>query len=81
MVKLDRQARSDGKGFMTQLKRRWNKAYEEYRFLDAQCLRDNASRFSKEQGVSSLVLVRECSDAKMQLEVRTPEVQEVKSDT
>ena len=75
MVKLDRQARSDGKGFMTQLKRRWNKAYEEYRFLDAQCLRDNASRFSKKQSVLNLVLVRELSDAKTQLEVTAPEAQ------
>ena len=80
LVELDRQARSDGKGFMARLKRRWDEEYKEYRFLDAWCLRENASRSSKEQSVLNLVLVLERSDAKRQLGLTTLEVQEVNPD-
>ena len=62
---------------MARLKKRLDEEYEKYRFLDVQCLKDNASRFSKEQSVLNMLLVRECSDAKMQLKVTRLEAQEV----
>ena len=72
LVELERQVKSNGNGFMARLKRRWDEEYEGYRFLDAQCLRNNSSRFSKEQSVLNLVLVWERSDANTLLEVTTP---------
>ena len=81
LVKLDKKARLDGKGFMAQLKNRWDEEYGEYRFLDAQCLWDIASPFSKAQSVLNLVLVWERRDAKTQLEMTAPEAQDVNSDT
>jgi len=58
LVELDRQARAEGKGFMARLKARWNEQYGEYQQIDAQCLRDNASRFGKEQSIINILLVR-----------------------
>ena len=61
LVELDKQARAEGRGFMARLKSRWDEEFKEYRHLDAQCLRDNASRFNKEQSIANLLLVRERS--------------------
>lgn len=62
LIELEQTARSEGKGFMARLKARWDEMFTQYRHLGAQCLRDNASRFSNDQTIKNLLLVRQNSD-------------------
>ena len=62
LVELERQARKEGRGFMARLKMRWDEEFTDFQHLDAQCLRDNASRFAKETAISNVMLVRERRD-------------------
>jgi len=59
LIEMEKQAREEGRGFMARLKARWDQEFEQFNHLDAQCLRDNASRFGKEPSIVNLLLVRQ----------------------
>ena len=59
LVILDKEARRQGPGFMKRLKQRWDQEVPEWSMLTAQCLRDNAKRFEKDQAIANLMLVGE----------------------
>ena len=62
LVQIDSEERRRGRGFMKRVKDRWVEEYQEHAAASIQKLRDNASRFSKEQTITNLILVRQGSD-------------------
>ena len=61
LLKIDREQRSKGRGFMKRMKERW---YEKYPDLPvtAQCLRDNAAGISKDKALLNLLEVPDQSE-------------------
>ena len=57
VVIMDKEERSEGRGFMKRVKERWDQKYLEYYQASWQKLRDNAARFTKEPELMSLILV------------------------
>jgi len=57
LVQLEKEARSEGRGYMKRMKEKWDEEYPE-QDLTAQCLRDNVARFKKDSTIMNLVLVR-----------------------
>ena len=62
LVQIDNEERRRGRGFMKRVKDRWIEEYPEYAAASMQKLRDNASRFRKEQTITNLILVRQESN-------------------
>ena len=56
---LDQEERAKGRGFMKQVKDRWDVKYPEYQSASWQKLRDNAARFKKDPELKDLILVRQ----------------------
>ena len=56
---LDQEERTKGRGFMKQVKDRWDVKYPEYQSASWQKLRDNAARFKKDPELKDLILVRQ----------------------
>ena len=48
-VTMNKEERAKGRGFMKRVKERWDQKYPEYQQASWQKLRDNATRFKKEQ--------------------------------
>ena len=61
LLKTDREERSKGRGFMKQMKERWNDKYPCLP-VTAQCLRDNAVRISKDKALLNLLGVQDQSE-------------------
>ena len=55
LVKIEKEERERGRGFMKRLKSRWDVEFPDQAGLSPQCLRDNAARFTKEVDLSNLV--------------------------
>ena len=67
LLKLDREERSKGRGFMKRMKERWDEKYPGLP-VTAQCLRDNAARISKDKVLLNLLEVQDQSETvKMQM--------------
>lgn len=62
LIKIDRDERKKGRGFMKRIKEAWDKENDNS-LLTAQCLRDNATRFKKDKAIMNLIEVREGQDA------------------
>ena len=62
LIKIDRDERKNGRGFMKRMKEAWDKEYDNS-LLTAQCLRDNATRFKKDKALMNLIEVRKGQDA------------------
>ena len=56
---LDQEECEKGRGFMKQVKDRWDVKYPEYQLASWQKLRDNTARFKKDPELKVLILVRE----------------------
>jgi len=63
LLQLEKQARQGGRGFMQRLKQIWDIEFTEFRHLDGQCLRDNASRFKRDKTITNLLLVQQGATA------------------
>ena len=50
LLKIDREERSKGRGFMKRMKERWDEKYPGLP-VTAQCLRDNTARISKDKAL------------------------------
>ena len=61
LLKIDREERSKGRGFMKQMKERWDEKYPGLPVI-AQCLRDNAARISKDKALLNLLEVQDQSE-------------------
>ena len=61
LLRIEEQERSRGRGFMKRMKEAWDAIYEE-KPMSAQCLRDNAARFRKDEAVTNLIEVRDERD-------------------
>ena len=61
LLKIDREERSKGRGFMKRMKERWDEKYPGLP-VTAQCLRDNAARISKDKGLLNLLEVQDQSE-------------------
>jgi hypothetical protein len=57
LVRMEVEERSRGWGFMKRLKQRWDSENLDSTEISAQCLRDNASRFKRDQAVQNLLMV------------------------
>ena len=62
LLKIDREERSKGRGFMKRVKERWDERYPDL-LVTAQCLRDNATRISKNKALLNLLEVQDQSEA------------------
>ena len=58
LVKIDDEEGSRGKGFIKRVKERWDLEFLEQASVSMHNLRNNASRFQKEQKTRNLILVR-----------------------
>ena len=56
---LDQEEHAKGRGFMKQVKDRWDVKCPEYQSTSWQKLRDNAARFKKDPELKDLILVRQ----------------------
>ena len=54
VIKMDEEERKRGWGFMTRVKHRWECEYPQHKEITAQCLRDNARRFRKDETIMKL---------------------------
>ena len=61
LLKIDREERSKGRGFMKRMKERWDEKYPGLP-VTAQCLRDNAARISKDKVLLNLLEVQDQSE-------------------
>ena len=61
LLKIDREERSKGRGFMKRIKERWDEKYPGLP-VTAQCLRDNAARISKDKALLNLLEVQDQSE-------------------
>ena len=61
LLKIDREERSKRRGFMKQMKERWDKK-NPCSPVTAQCLRDNAARISKDKALLNLLEVQDQSE-------------------
>ena len=61
LLKIDKEERSKGRGFMKRMKERWNEKYPGLP-VTAQCLRDNAARISKDKALLNLLEVEHQSE-------------------
>ena len=61
LVKIDREERKKGKGFMQRIKEVWDDRCKD-KPLTAQCQRDNAARFEKDETLMNLIKVRQGKD-------------------
>ena len=64
LVQIDNEERKRVGGFMKRVKERWVDEYSEHATASIQKLRDNAARFSKEQIITNLILVRQRNKVK-----------------
>ena len=58
LIKIDKEERQKGRGFMKRIKEEWDKRYKNSP-LTTQCLRDNAARFKMDKDLMNLIEVRE----------------------
>ena len=58
LVKIDRDERKKGRGFMKRMKEAWEERYSN-KPMTVQCLRDNATRFKNDKAIMNLLEVRE----------------------
>ena len=61
LLKIDREERSKGRGFMKRMKEKWDEKYPGLP-VTAQCLRDNAARISKDKALLNLLEVQDPSE-------------------
>ena len=61
LLRIEEQERSRGRRFMKKMKEAWDPICEE-KPMSAQCLRDNAARFRKNEAVTNLIEVRDERD-------------------
>ena len=61
LLKIDREERSKGRGFMKRMKERWDEKYPGLP-VTAQYLRDNTARISKDKALLNLLEVQEHSE-------------------
>ena len=61
LLKINREGRSKGRGFMKRMKERWDEKYPGL-LVTAQCLRDNAERISKDKVLLNLLEVQDQSE-------------------
>ena len=62
LLKIDREERSKARGFTKRVKERWDERYPDL-LVTAQCLRDNATRISKNKALLNLLEVQDQSEA------------------
>ena len=58
LVKIDRDERKKGRGFMKRMKEAWEERYSN-KPMTVQCLRDNLTRFKNDKAIMNLLEVRE----------------------
>ena len=61
LLKINREERSKGRGFMKRMKERWDEKYPGL-LVTEQCLRDNAERISKDKALLNLLEVQDQSE-------------------
>ena len=61
LLKIDREERSKLRGFMKQMKERWDEKYPGL-LVTAQCLRENAARIGKDKALLNLLEVQNQSE-------------------
>ena len=61
LLKIDREERSKGRGFMKRMKERWDEKYPGL-LVTAQCLRDNAARISEDKALLNLLEMQDQSE-------------------
>jgi len=58
LLQIEAEVRTKGRGYMQRLKIEWDMQYPEFNEMKAQCLRDNAAKFKKNETIMNLVLIR-----------------------
>ena len=76
LMMIDEEERVKGRGFMKQVKERWEVEYPEYSETGWQKLRDNAARFKTEKEIRKLMLVRQREEIQVNIEEQAAESDE-----
>ena len=77
LVELIQETKNDGCGYMDRLYTKWCKEYPQLQWMSKQLLRDNASRFEKEEEVQQLMLVRQRQDKTAEVDNNKQVIQEL----